>query len=151
MVGHWVVIETASNQAFVFASNKQAVNVGASELISRVGMAWVPEAVAHLVEKDGARVEKIVLVSGKALLIIDTEEHGRAIIRAVTERALREAPGLQVWGVVDPEPIADDADRGPSLERAHRLHATCRLGPHRVQPDHDPDGHDLPLRVGPPA
>ena len=126
MAGHWVVIETASNQAFVFASNKQAVNVGASELIFRVGMAWVPEAVAHLVEKGGARVEKIVLASGKALLIVDTEEHGRAIIRAVTERALREAPGLQVWGVVDPGPISDDADRGPALERAHRLHATCR-------------------------
>jgi hypothetical protein len=76
MAGHWVVIETASNQAFVFASNKQAVNVGASELIFRVGMAWVPEAVANLVEKGGARVEKIVLASGKALLIVDTEERG---------------------------------------------------------------------------
>lgn len=122
MAGHWVVIETASNQAFVFASNKQAVNVGASELIFQVGMTWVPEAVAQ-VEKDGARVEEIVLASGKALLIVDTEEHGRAIIRAVTERALHEAPGLQVWGVVDPEPIAD---RGPDLVRAHRLHAACR-------------------------
>ena len=39
-------------------------------------MAWVPEAVAHLVEKDGARVEEIVLASGKALLIVDTEERG---------------------------------------------------------------------------
>jgi len=125
MAGHWVVIETASNQAFVFASNKQAVNVGASELIFRVGMEWVPAAVAR-VKEDGAWVEEIVLASGKALLIVDTEDHGRSIIRAVTEKALQEAPGLQVWGVVDPESISDDTDRGPALERAHGLHAACR-------------------------
>lgn len=123
MAGHWVVLETASNQAFVFASNKQAVNVGASELIFRAGTAWVRDAIKQLGKSE---VEEVVLASGKALLIVDTADHGQSIIRAVTEEALREAPGLQVWGVVDPEPIADDADRGPALERAHRLHATCR-------------------------
>ncbi len=106
------VIETASNQAFVFASNKQAVNVGASELIFQVGSTWVPEAVEQLRKREPVEVEEVVLASGKALLIADTEEHGRSIIRVVTERALREAPGLPVWGVVDPEPLVDDADRG---------------------------------------
>lgn len=125
MAGHWVVIETASNQAFVFASNKQAVTVGASELIFRSGTSWVRDAVRR-VEKDGAAVETVVLASGKALLIVDAVEQGRAIIREVTDRALREAPGLQVWGVVDPEPIGDDAGRGKALGWAYQLHAACR-------------------------
>ena len=111
-----MVIETASNQAFVFASNKQAVNVGASELIFQSGTTWVREAVDQ-VKKNGADVDPVVLASGKAQLMVDSAEHGRSIIRDVTRRALREAPGLQVWGVVDPRPIAGDADRGDALGR----------------------------------
>lgn len=37
MAEHFVLLETGANQAFVFASNKQVVNVGASDLIWRVG------------------------------------------------------------------------------------------------------------------
>lgn len=104
--------------------NKQAVNVGASELIFRAGTTWVRDAAVRL----DMQPDQIVLVSGKALLIADTAADGRAVIQKVTERALREAPGLQVWGVVDPEPIRDDADRGDALVRAYRrpLHRSSR-------------------------
>lgn len=119
---HWVVIETGANQAYIFASNRQAVNVGASELIWRVGHVWAEDAVREV----GAGAELVVAASGKALLLVDDPETGRAIIRAVTTRALDEAPGLEVWGVVDGRAITDDRDVGPALARAHRLQAAWR-------------------------
>lgn len=123
---HWVVVETGANQAFIFASNKQAVNVGASQLIWQVGHTWVDDAVSDLRgDVGGHRIEPIVKASGKALLLVDSPDTGRAFIRAITRRALREAPGLDVWGVVDPTPVGD-AGVGPSLARAHRLQAAWR-------------------------
>jgi hypothetical protein len=125
---HWVVIETGANQAFVFASNKQAVNVGASQLIWQMGNAWVGESIAHIDgdEKVNRRIEPVVNASGKALLLVDSEDTGRAVIRAVTTRALDEAPGLEVSGVVDSTPIVDDSDVGLALARAHRLQEAWR-------------------------
>ena len=120
---HWVVIETGANQAYIFASNKQAVNVGASQLIWQVGNTWIDDAVAAM---PAAAVDPVVQASGKALLLVDSVETGRTLIRAVTRRALDEASGLEVWGVVDSVPIADSADVGQSLARAHRLHAAWR-------------------------
>lgn len=121
-----VLIETSGNQAFIFATNKLRENVGASELTARVGRQWVLEAVASPAvggpdlradtleetrEKllDAARnrpvddanpVEVILAVSGKALLLVRDAALGRQIVREVTLRALREAPGLAVHGVV---------------------------------------------------
>lgn len=125
---HWVVIETGANQAYIFASNKQAVNVGASELIRQVGTEWVREAVAELASAvpDGPEVEPIVAASGKALLLVDSPDTGREVIRTITRRAMSEAPRLEVWGVVDAAPIADVASVGAALTRAHRLHAAWR-------------------------
>ncbi len=122
---HWLVIETGANQAYVFASNKQGVNVGASELIWQVGHRWVEEAVRDEGPADRS-IEIVVRASGKALLLVESEETGRAVTRAVTRRALAEAPGLEVWGYTDPTPIVDEHDVGPALARAHRLHASWR-------------------------
>ncbi|MDG4765302.1 hypothetical protein O7632_14535 [Solwaraspora sp. WMMD406] len=124
---HWVVIETGANQAYVFASNKQAVNVGASELIFRAGTEWVRTAVDTINNgRTEPLVEIVVAASGKALLLADDADTGRAVVRAVTRRALDEAPGLDVWGTVDPEPVAGDADLGPALTRAYQRQAAWR-------------------------
>ncbi|MFV2086984.1 Cas10/Cmr2 second palm domain-containing protein [Micromonospora sp. LOL_021] len=130
---HWVAIETGANQAYVFASNKQAVNVGASELIFRSGTEWVRTAVDKINdERTEPVVEIVVAASGKALLLADDEDAGRRVIRAVTRRALDEAPGLEIWGTVDPgpdpgpDPVADDADLGPALTRAYQRQAAWR-------------------------
>lgn len=125
---HWVVIETGANQAYIFASNRQAANIGASELVWQVGHRWVQEAVDDVLANGpaGRWVEPVVSASGKALLLVDRPETGREIIRRTTGRALAEAPGLDVWGVVDAEPIAGADDVGPALERAHHLHAAWR-------------------------
>ncbi|MDG4771950.1 hypothetical protein [Solwaraspora sp. WMMD792] len=124
---HWVVIETGANQAYVFASNKQAVNVGASELIFRSGTEWVTEAVRKINERSGRdAVEIVVAASGKALLLAPNAADGRAVIRAVTRRALHQAPGLEIWGTVDPKAVDNDADLADGLSRAYQLQAAWR-------------------------
>lgn len=114
------MIETGANQAFIFASNKQRVNVGASEMVRRVGTTWVEDALAGL-----TGVRPVVCASGKALLLADSADQGRTVVSRITRRALTEAPGLDVWGVVDETP-AEEPGVGQSLARVHRLHAAWR-------------------------
>ena len=123
---HLVLIETSGNQNYIFATNKLRENVGASELTYRAGTQWVLEAVQAETQKklwsenaatlrenlcrpdlnqpidpgDNTAVEVITATSGKALLLVNEREVGRRIIRAVTSRALKEAPGLDVCGVI---------------------------------------------------
>lgn len=116
---HLVLIETAGNQRYIFATRRRRENVGASELVRRAGTDWVLDALRETagvdltredvldagrngpIERTGSP-EVVYLASGKALLLVPQREDGVAIVRAVTERALREAPGLQVMGVVSP-------------------------------------------------
>ncbi len=110
-----VLIETSSNQNYIFATNKLRENVGASELTARVGTRFVLDAVQGVGGATPANpgdptnypaissqnpVEVILAVSGKALLLVKDAAIGREIVRAVTLRSLREAPGLEVHGVV---------------------------------------------------
>jgi Cas10/Cmr2, second palm domain len=125
---YWTVIETGGNQSYIFGSSKQAANVGASELIARVGTRWLADAAEEVRAggDDGTVVDPVVRASGKALVLVDSPRTGKEITRAVTRRALGEAPGLQVWGVTDDQAIGHDRDVGPALKRAHRLHAAWR-------------------------
>ena len=133
---HLVLIETASNQGYIFATNRLREQVGGSEIIRRTGTRFVLEAVAAvggpslycdepdvlaerltdpqrnppITEDSGPGVEVIVATSGKALLLVRDAGLGQAIVAAVTERALREAPGVVVRGVVGPAFPFDDAD-----------------------------------------
>ena len=136
---HLVLLETSGNQAYIFGTNKQRENVGASELVYQVGSSWALEAVNETcgtsiptdlpaswratlldpkrnppIEKGGV-AEVVLAASGKVLLLVDTEERGRAVIRALTLRVLREAPGLGVRGVV-----------GPAIESGPEIHQHVR-------------------------
>ncbi|MEK6410286.1 MAG: hypothetical protein AABN34_25480 [Acidobacteriota bacterium] len=53
----------------------------------------------------GVSTEVIVATSGKAMLLVENAESGKKIIREVTCRALKDAPGLDVCGIV-----SDDFD-----------------------------------------
>lgn len=125
-----VLIETSGNQRFIFDTNKLRENVGASELTYRAGTRFVLDAVAQVTEQTpaaaipsmanlahdlrdhqknppiagnaGRGVEIVTAVSGKALLLVDTEARGKEIVRIVTRRALEEAPGLSVHGAIVP-------------------------------------------------
>jgi len=121
---HWVLIETGGNQRYIFGSNRLRHVVGASHLVHEVGTGWVPEAVGRL----GLPEDTIVMTaSGKALLLVDSADAGRAVIREVTRRALAEAPGLQVTGVVGPafDP-ADDGAHEPARAETYAWHAKVR-------------------------
>lgn len=120
-----VLIETSGNQNYIFSTNKLRENVGASELTYRAGTEWVLKAVAEeggpsLWDSDSKKlrsklldsklnksidsietpVEVILAASGKALLLTKTFETAKTIIRKVTCRALKEAPGLDICGTI---------------------------------------------------
>ncbi len=140
-----VLLETSGNQRYIFATNKLRENVGASHLTYLAGTQWVLEAVRAvtgqelwsddveqlarnlqskalnpLVEEEGTRVEVITATSGKALLLVQEEEVARSLVAAVTKRALCEAPGLDLCGVVTPVDWAQPL--GPQVQLAHRRH-----------------------------
>ncbi|GAB4142808.1 Cas10/Cmr2 second palm domain-containing protein [Thermopirellula anaerolimosa] len=130
-----VLIETCGNQAFIFATNKLRENVGASQLTFEVGTKFVLEAVQAAGGRipqdvgdpqsypgidDQNPIEIILAVSGKAQLLVRDAEIGRAIVREVTLRALKEAPGLEVRGVVS-EPFELHSGRlHAAIQAVHR-------------------------------
>src|SRR4051812_39573274 len=124
-----VLLETSGNQRYIFATNKLRENVGASELTYRAGTRYVLDAIAsalqsgarrslwddspHVlranlvdrglnpaIEQEGNAVEVVVATSGKAILLVEGEGFGRRIVEHATRRALLEAPGLDLRGVV---------------------------------------------------
>jgi hypothetical protein len=94
-------------------------NIGASEITYRSGTQWVLEAVQELGGSKGlwnktpkqlrqnlrnskpeGGIEVIICTSGKALLKVENRELGKKIIQNVTQRALMEAPGLNISGAI---------------------------------------------------
>lgn len=124
-----VLIDTGAKQSFIFGTNKRRANVGASELIRRVGTDWINEAC-----KGKPGVATIISASGTAMLKVEDRSVGEDIIEAITRKALKDAPGLGVWGIVAQEPIAEehtDDDSclcpGCQLEPLHEELAALRL------------------------
>jgi len=123
-VQHWVLIETGANQRYIFDSNRLRHVVGASQIVHEVGTVWVPDAVDGL----GLSPDSVVMTaSGKALLLVESAAAGRAVIREVTGRALKQAPGLRVTGAVGPQfDPTDDAAHEPAQVETYRRHARAR-------------------------
>jgi len=136
-----VLLETTGNQAYIFATNKLRENVGASELTARVGTRFVLEAVrsaggriphndrdpqAFPAISESNPVEVILAVSGKALLLVRDADLGRQIVRAVTLNALKEAPGLEVRGVVSREFDVERDALHPLIGEVHRQFEVVR-------------------------
>ncbi|WP_119726312.1 hypothetical protein [Thermomonospora amylolytica] len=104
---HVVVVATSGNQRFIFASNKRRENVGASYLITRVEEGWLDEAL-RAVTGGGERhrsiiehpVEIVTANAGGITALVREPEIGRELVTRITLQALREAPGLDVCGVV---------------------------------------------------
>ncbi|MEH2384082.1 MAG: hypothetical protein V7K27_35225 [Nostoc sp.] len=123
-----VLIETSGNQNYIFSTNKLKENIGASELTYLAGTKWVLEAVQQvtnsalwtlwadnyqlinklldetlnkpITSSDDVKVEVIIATSGKALLLIKDKVTAKRIIQYVTHKALIEAPGLDICGVI---------------------------------------------------
>ncbi len=137
---HLVLIETAGNQRYIFSTNKLRENIGASEVIYRIGVEFVLQAVEKVgdlklfdpdephplqlaqrltnpaqnrpIEEGGSPgVEVVVATSGKALLLVKDRKIGEETVADVTKRALKEAPGAVVYGFVSERFAFDDAER----------------------------------------
>lgn len=106
----WVLIETSGNQAFIFASNRLREQVGASQLTWLACDGWVRDAVADA-SKAGWQADLVLAASGKALILVSDPEAGAAIVQAVTTRGLKEAPGLDLRGIVGEPFDAGDVDQ----------------------------------------
>lgn len=117
---HWLIIASGGTQHFIFDSNKRKLNVGASALVAKLPE-WVEQAKGSVQKSD--EVEVVVCISGIAQVLVPDRETGKEIIKGVTSRALNEAPGLQVWGWVSPEPVEDLA---AGLKQAMREHEQVR-------------------------
>jgi hypothetical protein len=123
------LLETSGNQQFIFSTNKLSENIGASELTYVACSKWVVEAVtevngsplnnqkifessSHLrdwllnpaqnrsIQDQSVKIEIILATSGKALFLAKDCEDAREVIRKVTQKALREAPGLDICGII---------------------------------------------------
>jgi Predicted hydrolase of the HD superfamily (permuted catalytic motifs) len=105
-----VLLRTEGNQRFIFASNKRQEIVGASELIARLDRIWVLEELQNLFPEfdrswrigKGDDAELLVAGAGTATVLVKDKELAKKLVTQVTSRALREAPGLDVCGVVVP-------------------------------------------------
>ena len=120
-----VLIETSGNQNYIFSTNKLRENIGASELTYRAGTEWVLKAVekiTHIVlwdedttklrknllnpilnksiENSDSVVEVLIATSGKALLLTKEYENAKQIVQEVTLKAIKEAPSLDICGVI---------------------------------------------------
>ncbi len=99
-VSYLAAIETAGTQAYIFASNRQAEHIGASQLIVDVTEGAFNEAVDEL------GVHPIVVSSGLLILGASSPEPLKAMIRHVTDRAYESAPGLDITGGVAGDEVA---------------------------------------------
>lgn len=125
-VVHPVLIETAGNQRYIFATNRLRENAGASDLLFRAGTALVFEALASVFPGSpygapggaatpettaerldaldraagGGGVEVVIATSGKALLLVDDAAKGRELVWRVTRAVLQRMPGLVMRGAV---------------------------------------------------
>jgi len=125
---HLVLLETAGNQGFIFGTNRMRENVGASQLIYESCGLFVFETLRDIFkhqprgsfpdihklsdlldeganppiqnQKNTGGVEIILAASGKAMMLVREQSLGEKIIQGVTRRVLRDAPGLDIHGII---------------------------------------------------
>ena len=99
-----VMLQTNSNQPFIFSSPRLREQIGASFEITLLSR-WVEEEAKCLLKaEDLPNTFWVSDSSGKVIVRFAghydaPESHARALIREVTLRALTDAPGLDVTGV----------------------------------------------------
>lgn len=131
------LLETASNQRYLFETNKLAEVVGASHLVAEATTTWVTEAIEALNLASGrvenGEVEVLLSSSGKAIVAVPEDHMASDLVFHVTCRALVEAPGLRLHGVVsEPFEWSQDGSLHRAIGQAHRAleaHRPSIIGP----------------------
>jgi len=122
-----VLVETHGKQEFLFSTGKRRESVGASQLVADVPR-WALGEIADQTDQadrtdragsiaEGAEVEILLRTSGTFLAFCRSAHTARELVTSVTTRALIEAPGLAVTGVVG-EPFEWDSGAAPASVRA---------------------------------
>ncbi|MGW2146805.1 Cas10/Cmr2 second palm domain-containing protein [Nonomuraea bangladeshensis] len=128
-----MVIGTSGTQRFIFESTKRRENVGASHLVTRIEETWLDDALLQLEASRTSRirtgpVEIVTANAGGITALVRDPGLGRTLVAAITGRALRDAPGLDVCGVVGPAFDWDGANvLADALHRARAKLPTVRL------------------------
>jgi hypothetical protein len=118
---HLALISTSGNQSYIYGtSNRLGCNIGASGLLRAATVEWVHEAI-ETINKGCGSVDLIGASSGFTLVTGDENALGE-LVRAVTLRALEEAPGLAVAGAIRKRAGLAETIRGLA-EEATRLAA----------------------------
>ena len=123
MTSYLVMLQTNSNQPFIFSSPRLREQIGASFEITLLSH-WVKKEAKEILDTDDLPTSFWVSdSSGKVIVRFrkadgDPENLARRLIRKVTLRALTEAPGLDVTGVfVKASSSTVDADDLQELDR----------------------------------
>ena len=104
MTSYLVMLQTNSNQPFIFSSPRLREQIGASFEITLLSH-WVEEKAKELLSLKDLPTSFWVSDSSGKVIVRFTEAHGapkdlaKRLIREVTLRALTDAPGLDVTGV----------------------------------------------------
>lgn len=129
------VVDTARIQGYVFGSNRLAENVGASELVHCATSAWVCDALDALglrtnrgfgrgstdgprIERDALDAELIYQGGGNAVLLFRDRVDAERFARQLSERALTEAPGLELDVAHSPAFIWESQAFATALDQA---------------------------------
>lgn len=104
---HLVMFEAWNISRFITVTNKRREIAGASELITYLDRRWVKNAVEEVFEGFDASwqiekqpVEILETGAGTAKVLVRDQRAARRLVTCVTLQALRDAPGLEVCGVV---------------------------------------------------
>lgn len=121
-----VMLQTNSNQAYIYSSPRLREQIGASFQITLLSQ-WVAEEAKKLPEvaKKGSLPGSFWVSNSSGKVIVrltgkdgEPKALARNLIGAVTRRAFEEAPGLDVTGVFTPPEDADGTHNGMTDDEA---------------------------------
>ena len=120
-----VMLQTNSNQAYIYSSPRLREQIGASFQITLLSQ-WVDEEAKKLLEVAEGELPDSFWVSrssGKVIVRLtgndgEPKALARSLIGAVTRRAFEKAPGLDVTGVFTPPEDADGTHNGMTDDEA---------------------------------
>ena len=123
MTSYLVMLQTNSNQSFIFSSPRLREQIGASFEITLLSR-WVKEEAEKLLKQKPLPTSFWVSDSSGKVIVRFTDDEGgpkdlaKQLIREVTLRALTDAPGLDVTGVfIEATSNTVDADDLQELDR----------------------------------
>lgn len=113
-----ILLETSSNQRYIFSTNKLRENVGASELTYQIGTSVVEKYVKEIKKEKPDAIKTIIATSGKALLLADDETIAKDFVKEVTLHALKKMPGLTIHGAICKVENNSDKTEAENLHKA---------------------------------